>query len=108
MNDQSKHQEMQLVEESSLDQVTGGTLPWNHPFDSPKERPAVQNIISADPNVHPKHIAQELVHQNETAVILPHVASEVAKIHLNSDGTRTIAFKPGRLYPDGKVLHNQY
>lgn len=67
MNDQNKQQmplseEIQNLEEADLDKVTGGTLPWNHPFDSGTASTtlAATNVIKTVGNPALKHVGVAL------------------------------------------------
>lgn len=68
MNDQNKQQQM-LLSEGALLKVTGGVLPWNHPFDSgtAPTTPAVNNALHLYlPQID--KVGEALDHINTTAL----------------------------------------
>src|SRR5689334_9455763 len=102
MKEQNEQQELQLINEANLDQVTGGMqpgsyhlggVPWNHPFDSPIEAPAARKIITADPGVDSKTIGTQLNAINKHALQAPHLAEGVRNVHIHSDGTMSVTHR---------------
>ena len=104
MKEQNEQQELQLVNEANLDQVTGGMqpgsyhlggVPWNHPFDSPIEAPAAGKILTADPGVDAKSIGTQLNAINRQAIQMSPLAESLKNmhIHLHSDGTMSVTHR---------------
>ncbi len=61
---------MPLLDETLLDEVTGGAKPWNFPFDSGSAptTPAAEKVIHAMPGTAAKHIGTALDTINQMAL----------------------------------------